>query len=175
MFLPILCCQNNDNAKKKTLLHCLIQISLRNNLLTLTHQNEVSIWKKNINFKSFFILNNCQIAPKDEPAQPCNPSPCGANTICKERNGVGSCKCVPDYFGDPYVGCKPECIVNTDCAREKTCVNNKCKDPCPGLCGLNAICQTQNHKPSCSCINGFTGDPYSSCYEPPRERKIKTR
>lgn len=109
----------------------------------------------------------------DEPSQPCNPSPCGSNTICKERDGVGSCSCIPDYFGDPYVGCKPECISNNDCSREKACIQKKCKDPCPGVCGINAVCKTLNHNPSCTCIEGYTGDPLSSCHvTPPKPRKI---
>jgi hypothetical protein len=99
----------------------------------------------------------------EEPSQPCNPSPCGSNTVCKERNGVGSCTCIPEYFGDPYVGCKPECVTNSDCPREKACIRNKCIDPCPGVCGQNAFCRTLNHNPSCSCHDGFTGDPSSSC------------
>jgi hypothetical protein len=108
----------------------------------------------------------------EEPLQPCNPSPCGSNTVCRERDGVGSCSCLPDYFGDPYVGCKPECISNNDCDRSKACIQKKCKDPCPGVCGINAICQTLNHNPSCTCIEGFTGDPLSSCHIiPPKPRK----
>lgn len=99
----------------------------------------------------------------EEPRNPCNPSPCGANAICKERNGVGSCACVPDYFGDPYTGCRPECVTNSDCDRSRACVNNKCVDPCPGTCGLNAECRVINHSPSCTCIIGYTGDPTRVC------------
>lgn len=109
----------------------------------------------------------------DEPSQPCNPSPCGPNTLCKERNGVGSCTCLPEYFGDPYVGCKPECLSNNDCDRSKACIRNKCQNPCPGVCGVNAICKTLNHNPTCSCIDGYTGDPLSSCHEIPRDLRKK--
>lgn len=108
------------------------------------------------------------IAPpiRDERQDPCNPSPCGSNAVCKERNGAGSCTCMPEYFGDPYSGCRPECVTNSDCPRNKACVNKKCKDPCPGVCGINAECYVVNHSPSCSCISGFTGDPLSACHEP---------
>lgn len=94
---------------------------------------------------------------------PCNPSPCGANAVCKERNGAGSCSCLPEYFGDPYTGCRPECVINADCDRSKACLNNKCKDPCPGTCGINADCRTINHAPSCTCKPGYTGDPLRAC------------
>uniref|UniRef100_A0A182XBR0 EGF-like domain-containing protein n=1 Tax=Anopheles quadriannulatus TaxID=34691 RepID=A0A182XBR0_ANOQN len=98
-----------------------------------------------------------------EPVNPCNPSPCGANAVCKERNGAGSCTCMPEYFGDPYTGCRPECVQNTDCEKSKACMNNKCRDPCPGVCGLNAECVVQNHSPVCFCLEGYTGDPASTC------------
>lgn len=97
------------------------------------------------------------------PSEPCNPSPCGANAICKERNGAGSCTCLPEYFGDPYTGCRPECVINTDCARDRACVNNKCRDPCPGTCGINAECRVANHAPSCTCLPGYSGNPISAC------------
>lgn len=100
----------------------------------------------------------------DVTASPCSRSPCGANAICKERNGAGSCTCLPQYFGDPYTGCRPECVTNADCLRDKACANNKCVDPCPGLCGLNAECKVSNHNPSCICVPGYTGNPSTGCY-----------
>lgn len=99
----------------------------------------------------------------EEHLSPCVPSPCGANAICKEQNNAGACVCLPDYIGNPYEGCRPECVLSTDCAPNLACVNNKCKDPCPGTCGPNAQCQVINHLPSCSCIPGYTGDPFRYC------------
>lgn len=112
------------------------------------------------------------VAPTEGPRDPCNPSPCGANAICRERNGAGSCVCLPEYFGDPYTGCRPECVTNADCDRTKACANNKCKDPCPGTCGLNAECKVLNHAPLCSCLPGYTGDPLSLCQVIPISKKI---
>lgn len=109
----------------------------------------------------FFVIISVQ--PTEGPRAPCNPSPCGANAVCKERNGAGSCSCLPEYFGDPYIGCRPECVINSDCDRSKACINNKCRDPCPGTCGLNAECHVVNHAPSCSCLPGYSGDPLTSC------------
>lgn len=39
-----------------------------------------------------------------------------------------------------YEGCRPECVLSSDCPSDKACIRNKCKDPCPGVCGLNAEC-----------------------------------
>jgi len=58
---------------------------------------------------------------------------------CRNRNGAGSCTCIPDYEGDPYTGCYPECILNQDCPSNKACSRNKCIDPCPGVCGFSKL------------------------------------
>lgn len=94
---------------------------------------------------------------------PCVPSPCGPNAICKEQNNAGSCTCLPNYIGNPYEGCRPECVLNTDCPSNRACIRNKCLDPCPGTCAANAECQVINHLPSCSCSLGYTGDPFVLC------------
>jgi hypothetical protein len=107
--------------------------------------------------------------PKENIA-PCDPSPCGSNAICKERNGAGSCSCIPEYFGDPYTNCRPECSQNSDCDRSKACFNQKCRDPCPGVCGNNAQCHVVNHSPSCECLPGFTGNALSGCRETPKSK-----
>lgn len=108
----------------------------------------------------------------EEKRHPCNPSPCGANAVCNERNGAGACSCLPEYLGDPYGGCRPECVTNTDCPRDRACLNNKCKDPCPGTCGLFAQCFVTNHAPLCECLPGYTGNALSSCHPIPEIRKL---
>lgn len=90
---------------------------------------------------------------------PCNPSPCGPNAQC--RNGV--CSCLAEYQGDPYVGCKPECVINNECPTHLACIRNKCKDPCPGTCGQDAICKVYNHLPICSCPTGMAGNAFIQC------------
>jgi hypothetical protein len=107
----------------------------------------------------------------DEPRHPCHPSPCGSNAICRERNGAGACQCLPEYFGDPYTTCRPECVLSSDCHSTKACINNKCKDPCDGTCGLNAKCFVINHTPSCSCLPGYTGNALESCVLTPQPSK----
>lgn len=89
----------------------------------------------------------------------CNPSPCGANAICRD----GNCYCNDEHQGDPYVGCRPECVLSTDCPRNKACVKNKCVDPCLGTCAANAICDVVNHIPMCSCPQGMTGNAFYNC------------
>lgn len=133
-------------------------------------------WNKNRSFfvetMGLFRLSFCMLInhfgflaeqyPVERPS-PCVPSPCGSNAICRELNGVGSCSCIENYLGNPYEGCRPECVVNSDCQRNKACMNNKCRDPCPGTCGQNADCGVVNHLATCSCRPGFTGDPFSFC------------
>lgn len=118
-------------------------------------------------------FSSCSIV-KDSPPElirPCQPNPCGPNAECLERNGVGACQCLSDFFGNPYEGCRPECVINSDCPTQLACIQNKCKDPCPGTCGHNAECHVRHHLPTCTCITGYTGDPYSYCNIQP-ERKI---
>lgn len=105
--------------------------------------------------ETFFIV----VVQPVQASDPCNPSPCGPNARC--NNGI--CSCLPDYQGDPYSGCRPECVLNTDCPRTQACLQNKCKDPCPGTCGDNALCEVINHIPTCSCPERTTGNPFISC------------
>lgn len=106
-----------------------------------------------------------------EVVNPCQPSPCGTNAVCTERNGAGACQCLAEYLGNPYDSCRPECVLNSDCPANKACQNQKCVDPCPGTCGQNAECNVANHIPTCNCFIGYVGDPYRNCNKP-AERKI---
>lgn len=101
-------------------------------------------------------------APTPRPVDPCNPSPCGPNAQCRNIGEQPSCSCLPNYVGSPP-NCRPECVVNTDCPSHLSCITEKCRDPCPGSCGYNAECRVQNHIPTCTCIIGYTGDPFTQC------------
>lgn len=109
------------------------------------------------------------LADKQELINPCNPSPCGPNSQCREANGQAVCSCLPNYIGSPP-GCRPECVVSTECTSTKACINQKCGDPCVGVCGLNTKCQVVNHSPICTCNPGHTGDPFTRCYPKPRKK-----
>lgn len=114
-----------------------------------------------------------QDTPISQPTNPCVPSPCGQNAQCQDRNGVPSCSCLPNYYGSPP-NCRPECTINPDCPSNKACIRNKCIDPCPGSCGNNALCNVINHTPICTCIDGYTGDPFSNCRPIPPQRNYLT-
>ena len=106
-----------------------------------------------------------------QPVDPCSPSPCGQNAVCRTRNGAAACTCIPEYFGDPYVACRPECTTNAECPSTKACQNLHCIDPCPAAqCGVNAQCSVVNHIPNCVCNRGYIGDPFSACRLPPKRK-----
>lgn len=98
-----------------------------------------------------------------EPVDPCNPTPCGPYSKCRVFNGHAVCTCLDICVGSPP-NCRPECIVSSDCRPDKACINQKCQDPCAGMCGIDAQCQVVNHNPICSCFNGYTGDPFVRCF-----------
>ena len=107
--------------------------------------------------------------PPESSENPCYPSPCGSNAHCRAENGRAICECLPDYFGNPYESCRPECVANTDCASNRACIRNKCQDPCPGTCGISAQCDVRNHIPICTCPRGYAGDAFRLCIYIPGE------
>ena len=111
--------------------------------------------------KTFSLLVE-PITPEDK-TRPCESHPCGINAQCADKNGVADCSCPDNYVGNPNVGCRPECVLNSDCGQEKSCAQNRCVDPCASSCASNSECRVVNHNPICSCIQGYSGDPYSSC------------
>ena len=102
---------------------------------------------------------------------PCEPSPCGPNAQCQVINNSPSCSCLSEFTGSPP-NCRPECISNSECPSNLACINQKCRDPCPGSCGENAICNTVSHTPMCTCSSGYTGDPFTQCILQQRKNVI---
>lgn len=96
------------------------------------------------------------------PTNPCQPSPCGPHSQCREYNNQAVCSCLSGYRGAPP-SCRPECVASSDCPLDKACSNQKCMNPCQGTCGVSALCQVVNHNPICSCPNGLSGDPFTRC------------
>lgn len=107
------------------------------------------------------------VAIRIEQRNPCQPSPCGPNSQCREVNQQAVCSCLPEFKGTPP-GCRPECVVSSECPTDKSCLNQKCIHPCAGTCGLNTECKVVFHSPICSCRPGHTGDPFTRCYPIPR-------
>lgn len=105
----------------------------------------------------------------------CDGNICGPNAQCKIVNGRGICECLSGFFGDPYnIGCKPECVISSDCPKNKLCLKSKCVDPCEDgrLCGYGARCTTVSHNPICSCPPSTEGNPFIECH--PREKEIQS-
>lgn len=110
----------------------------------------------------FFFFYFCK---EKDPVRtfPCQPSPCGPNSQCREVNNQAVCTCLPDMLGAPP-NCRPECSFVQDCPPSRTCISGRCVDPCVGACGNNALCTVHNHVPNCECISSqYKGDPYSGC------------
>lgn len=103
---------------------------------------------------------------------PCLPSPCGPNSQCRAVGDSPSCSCLLTYIGAPP-NCRPECVINADCPSTQACINEKCRDPCPGACGFAALCSVIRHAANCQCPPGYTGNPFSYCQpEPPPKSKL---
>lgn len=95
-------------------------------------------------------------------SDPCLPSPCGLHAECRNSGGSVSCACQSGYVGNPP-NCRPECTINSECPSDQACINENCRDPCFGACGLNARCTVFNHIAQCSCFEEYSGDPFSQC------------
>lgn len=104
------------------------------------------------------------VAQEESLKNPCLPSPCGLSSVCRIVSRHAVCSCQAGHVGSPP-NCRQECIVSTECPQDKACVKQKCVNPCPSTCGLNAYCQVVNHNPICTCIVGFIGDPFVQCIE----------
>ena len=68
----------------------------------------------------------CFFSLIETPINPCNPSPCGSNAICKKhpnRDHAATCVCIKGYFGDPFSSClKPGCATKNGPVAKKPCV-----------------------------------------------------
>lgn len=120
------------------------------------------IVKKKTNTRKEYI-NLTKIFLADiTPQNPCQASPCGPFSQCREYNTQAVCSCLAGYRGAPPL-CRPECVASSDCPSDKACSNQKCVNPCIGACGVAAKCQVINHNPICTCSEEMTGDPFTRC------------
>lgn len=106
---------------------------------------------------------------------PCVPNPCGPNSNCRPSPHTDEqpvCSCLPNYIGRaPF--CRPECTSDAECRSNNACIKQRCQDPCQGSCGSFTTCVVNNHRPICSCLPGYTGDPFTEC-APESKRLIIT-
>lgn len=117
------------------------------------------------------LINSTEFIPPSAPTEdPCNPSPCGPNSVCRRFGNQASCSCLNGYFGVPP-SCRPECVISSDCEQTKACMNEKCQNPCVGACGQNALCDVRNHNPICRCPDRYSGNPFAYCF-PSREFEL---
>lgn len=95
---------------------------------------------------------------------PCTPNPCDPSTVCQVYGGQVA-MCDPCYGPNGHYNsaCHPECLYNSDCPFNLACLSQKCLDPCPGSCGINARCTVVHHEPVCSCPESLTGNPFEHC------------
>ena len=108
------------------------------------------------------VLVTTERATTPRPTNPCQPDPCGKYAQCRERGGVAACSCLPGYIGTPP-NCRPECLIHSECSSNLACIDEKCRDPCPGACAANADCTVIKHNAVCQCRAGYEGDPFSGC------------
>lgn len=76
-----------------------------------------------------------------------------------------NCICPDGYISTGNGNCKPVgpegCISDSDCSSDKACINDLCSNPCN--CAQNAVCRIKDHKPVCSCEQGYDGNPQIQC------------
>lgn len=73
---------------------------------------------------------------------------------------------MPDYIGSPP-NCRPECTINSECSTSQACIQQKCRDPCQGSCGIGSLCTVSRHIPICTCPDGYIGDAFTVCTPKP--------
>lgn len=118
------------------------------------------------------LLNGILDTPvQKDNINPCQPSPCGPNSQCKVIGSQAACSCLPNYIGQSP-NCRPECTMNPECPSNLACINERCKDPCDGSCGVNAKCSVINHNAVCTCIFGYEGDPTVQCSLIPQSKNF---
>ena len=150
------------NAELSTMLQLVLAIP---DMLGIHSGPANSVHQVSYNCSQFSCFHDKFLAFQPEPvvADPCEPNPCGQNSNPPRVIGDRcQCSCAPQMIGSPP-NCRPECTINFDCPSDKACINRKCQDPCPGLCGVNAYCRVRNHIPICVCNRDFSGDPFSQC------------
>lgn len=58
-----------------------------------------------------------------------------------------------------------ECYKNDDCPNDRSCINERCVNPCAArdACARGAFCHVNRHQPICTCPPSFVGNPAIEC------------
>lgn len=78
------------------------------------------------------------------------------------------CVCPSDSVATSDGRCKPivspECKSDFECPDSARCVRGSCIEACRiDPCGLNALCNAQNHHAVCTCPPYYVGNPHIEC------------
>lgn len=80
------------------------------------------------------------------------------------------CTCPPDSFTDASGRCKaieyekPQCTFDSECSNAEKCVRGVCVEACKvDVCGINALCNSLEHRGVCTCAPGYQGNPHIEC------------
>lgn len=102
---------------------------------------------------------------------PCSAVACGVNEVCKpnEHNNP-ICHCKEGFLWNPVTStCEkpsvPDCTKDDECHQVAACRQDelgilKCTPVCAEFtCPANSVCVSSNHRGSCQCLPGYTGNP----------------
>lgn len=112
-----------------------------------------------------YPINKCF---KMDEESPCNPDPCGPNSVCIVQDPkIGPhCKCKDGFFGWAP-NCRFGCTTDDQCGPTEICnKENKCEEMCDhSRCGENSICTLYKSKRNvqCSCKHGFILEKHVGC------------
>ena len=99
-------------------------------------------------------------------------SPCVHPAVCRVVDTLPIrtmvCECPDGYITDDATGgCRTlppivsGCERDDECSDPTACINAVCRDPC--ACGTNARCDIVDHRPVCTCLPGYYGNPEVAC------------
>lgn len=98
---------------------------------------------------------------------PCTSISCGIDAQCVIQAHIAQCVCPPGTQGNPLLSCvSVGCQYNEDCADHEACdrLNRKCRPVCErDTCAEKALCTAKHHQPTCTCLPGTQGNPYTEC------------
>lgn len=101
---------------------------------------------------------------------PCSAVACGTNELCIVEGSNPVCHCKENFIWNPLTSvCEkpsiPDCSTDNDCHQVAACKKDvlgvlKCTKVCAQFtCPLNSVCVATNHRGSCQCLPGFSGNP----------------